>query len=103
MPQQGLRRALLSHLSRRVGARLAYLVDFPIEIREILDLRAPTPLGACLHFGRECLASAATWPPTVPDAGEALFDVASAEVLGAAADAARQTARDTDPETIATG
>ncbi len=103
VPQQGLRKALLSHLSRRVGARLAYLVDFPIEIREILDLRAPTALGACLHFGRECLASAATWPPTVPDAGEALLEVASAEVLGAAADAARQTARDTDPETIATG
>jgi hypothetical protein len=100
VPQQGLRKALLGHLSRRVGRRLAYLVDFPVEIREIFDLRVPTPLGACLHFGRECLASAATWPPTVPDAGEAMLDIASPDVLGAAADAARQTAQNADSETV---
>ena len=100
VPQQGLRKALLGHLSRRVGTRLAYLVDFPTEIREILDLREPTPLGTCLHFGRECLASAATWPPTVPDAGEALLDIASPSVLVAAADAARKTIQETDPEAI---
>jgi hypothetical protein len=101
VPQQGLRKALLSHLSRRVGSRLSYLVDFPIEIRDILDLRKPTPLGVCLHFGRECLASAATWPPTVPDAGEALLDIASPTVLVAAAGAARKAIQETDPEVVA--
>ena len=100
VPQQGLRRALLSHLSRRVGTRLAYLVDFPAEIREILDLREATPLGVCLHLGREFLPSAATWPATVPDDGEALLDVASPTVLAAAADAARQAAETADAETV---
>lgn len=99
VPQQGLRKALLSHLSRRVGSRLGYLVDFPVEICEILDLRKPTPLGACLHFGRECLASAGTWPPTVPDAGEVLLDVASPTALVAAAGAARKAVQESDPET----
>jgi len=103
VPLQGLRKALLGHLSRRVGSRLAYLVGFPVEIREILDLRAPTPLGTCLHFGRECLASAATWLPTVPDAGEALLDIASPEVLAAAANAARKAVQDTDSKTVAPG
>jgi hypothetical protein len=101
VPQQGLRKALLSHLSRRVGSRLSYLVDFPIEIREVLDLRKPTSLGACLHFGRECLGSAATWPPTVPDAGEALLDIASPTALVAAAGAARKAVQETVPETVA--
>jgi len=103
VPQQGLRKALLGHLSRRVGSRLAYLVDFPSEIREILDLQKPTPLGVCLHLGRECLPSAATWPPTVPDGGEALLDIASPSVLAMAADAARETAEDAGSEIIAAG
>ena len=103
VPQRGLRKALLGHLSRRVGSRLACLVDFPVEFREILDLRRPTPLGVCLHLGRECLPSAATWPPTVPDDGEALFDIASPAVLAAAADSARQAVQDADTEDLATG
>jgi hypothetical protein len=103
VPQVGVRKALLGHLSRRVGSRLAYLVDFPMEIREILDLRRLTPLGVCLHLGREYLPSAATWPPTVPDDGEALLEIASPSVLAAAADAARQAAQEAGSEIVATG
>jgi hypothetical protein len=92
VPHQRFRKTLLEHLSRRVGSRLAHLADFPSVIRRVLDPRAATPLGACLQIGRECLPTAATWPPTVPGGSETMLDVASPSVVALAADAAREVA-----------
>ena len=92
VPHQQLRKTLLEHLSRRVGSRLAHLADFPSVIRRVLDPRSATPLGACLQIGRECLPTAATWPPTVPGGTETMLDVASPTALALAADAAREVA-----------
>jgi hypothetical protein len=92
VPHQRLRKTLLEQLSRRVGSRLAHLADFPSVIRKVLDPRSPTPLGVCLDFGRKCLATAATWPSTVPDEGETLQRVASPAALDLAAAAAREIA-----------
>jgi hypothetical protein len=92
VPHQRLRKTLLEHLSRRVGSRLAHLADFPSMIRRVLDPRSATPLGACLQIGRECLPTAATWPPTVPGDNETMLDVASPTALALAADAAREVA-----------
>jgi hypothetical protein len=92
VPHPRLRITLLEHLSRRVGSRLAHLADFPSIIRRVLDPRSPTPLGVCLDLGRRCLATAATWPSTVPDEGKALQRVASAADLDLAAAAAREVA-----------
>jgi hypothetical protein len=92
VPHQRFRKTLLEHLSRRVGSRLAHLADFPSIIRRVLDPRSATPLGACLQIGRECLATAATWPPTVPGDSQTMLDVASPAVLALAADAAREVA-----------
>jgi hypothetical protein len=92
VPHQRLRKTLLEHLSRRVGSRLAHLADFPSIIRRVLDPRSATPLGACLQIGRECLPTAATWPPTVPADSDTMLDVASPAVLALAADAAREVA-----------
>jgi hypothetical protein len=92
VPHQRLRKTLLEHLSRRVGSRLAHLADFPSVIREVLDPRFPTQLGACLHLGRECLSTAATWPLTIPGNSETMLEVASPAALALAADAAREVA-----------
>jgi hypothetical protein len=92
VPHQQLRKTLLEHLSRRVGSRLAHLADFPSMIRRVLDPRSATPLGACLQIGRECLPTAATWPPTVPGDSETMLDVATPAALALAADAAREVA-----------
>ena len=100
VPHQRLRKTLLEHLSRRVGSRLAHLADFPSVIREVLDPRSPTPLGACLHLGRECLPTAATWPSTVPGSSETLLEVASPAALALAADAAREVAEAFDEDVL---
>ena len=92
VPHQRFRKTLLKRLSRRVGSRLAHLADFPSTIRKVLDPRSATPLGACLQIARECLPTAATWPPTVPEGNEAMLDIASPAVLDRAADAAREAA-----------
>ena len=98
VPHPRLRITLLEQLSRRVGSRLAHLADFPSIIRRVLDPRSPTPLGVCLDLGRKCLATAATWPSTVPDEGKALLRVASAADLDLAAAAAREVAESFDKE-----
>jgi hypothetical protein len=103
VPHRQLRKALLQHLSRRVGARLARLADFPTPFRDILTPLAPTPLGVCLNLGRQSLSAVAGWPPTVPDGEGRELEVASATVLALAADAARQTAEETDADVLAVG
>jgi hypothetical protein len=103
VPHQGLRKTLLVELSRRVGSRLAHLADFPVVFREILNPQKPTPLGACLHLGRECLPSTSTWPVTIPDDGECMLEIALASALASAADAAREVAEASDTEILAAG
>jgi hypothetical protein len=98
VPHQRLRKTLLEHLSRRVGSRLAHLADFPSEIRRVLDPRSPTPLGVCLHLGRECLSTAATWPTTIPGGAETMLEIASPAALALAADAAREVAETFDED-----
>jgi hypothetical protein len=92
VPHRRLRATLVDHLSRRVGSRLANLADFPSAIRRVLDPRSPTPLGICLDIGRRCLATAATWPSTIPDHGEDLQRLAPSTDLELAAAAAREVA-----------
>lgn len=103
VPHRQLRKALLHHLSRRVGSRLARLADFPTPFRDILSPHEPTPLGVCLNLGRQSLSAVAGWPPTVPDGEGRELEVASATVLALAADAARQTAEETDADVLAVG
>jgi hypothetical protein len=98
VPHQRLRKTLLEHLSRRVGSRLAHLADFPSEIRRVLDPRSPTPLGACLHLGRQYLSTAATWPSTIPGGDETMLEIASPAALALAADAAREVAEAFDED-----
>jgi hypothetical protein len=94
VPHQGLRKALLNHLSRRIGARLAHLADFPSSILSVLDPREPTPLGVALHIGRGCVPQAATWPLTIPFDGGDFSELASETALALAADAARAVAEE---------
>ena len=94
VPHQRLRKALLNHLARRVGARLAHLADFPTSISSVLDPREVTPLGVALHIGRGCVPQAATWPLTIPTDGNDFPDIASPTTLALAADAARAVAEE---------
>ncbi len=103
VPHRQLRKALLHHLSRRVGARLARLADFPTPFRDIITPHAPTPLGVCLNLGRQSLSAVAGWPPTVPDGEGRELEIVSPAVLALAADAARQTAEQTDADVLAVG
>jgi hypothetical protein len=103
VPHRQLRKALLHHLSRRVGARLARLADFPTPFRDIISPHDPTPLGVCLNLGRQSLSAVSGWPPTVPDGEGRELEVASPAVLALAADAARQTAEETDADVLAVG
>ena len=103
VPHHGLRKSLLVELSRRVGSRLAHLADFPVVFREILNPQKPTPMGACLHLGRECLPSISMWPVTIPGDGECMLEIASASALALAADAAREVAEAADSEIVAAG
>jgi hypothetical protein len=94
VPHQRLRKALLKHLARRVGARLAHLADFPSTISSVLDPTAATPLGLALHIGRGCVPAATTWPLTVPSGGLDFSHLASPPTLALAADAARAVAEE---------
>ena len=103
VPHRRLRKALLSHLSKRVASQLARLADFPPAFRGILQPLTPTPLGVCLDFGRRCLPAVAGWPTTIPDGADDMPDVASKTVLALAEDAARQAADETDVDLLAIG
>ncbi len=103
VPHRQLRKALLIHLSRRVGSRLARLADFPTPFREIVSPQTPTPLGICLNLGRRCLPTVAGWPATVPEDSDVELDFASSAALAMAEDAARQTAAETDADVLAIG
>jgi len=89
VPHQGIRRALLAELPRRIGAGLGHLADFPEDFRLVLEGTRPTALGACLHVSRALVPSAAAWPMTVPD-DEAVLSLAAPERLQEAAAAARR-------------
>lgn len=88
VPHQGIRRALLAELPRRIGAGLAHMADFPAETRKVLEGAEPSALGACLHVSRNLIPSAAVWPMTVPS-DEAVLEVATTGRLSRAATAAR--------------
>ena len=96
LPHQGLRKALLEHLPRRLGCRLARFADFPPIVCEILDPKSVTPLGVCLHLARECLPSAGTWLRTIPADDATTLEIATPNVLMLAADAAREVASEYD-------
>lgn len=98
VPHNGIRRALLAELPRRIGAGLAHLADFPEELRTVLEGREVTGLGACLHVSRSLVPSAAAWPTTVPD-DEAVLEIAPAERLSRAAAAARRAVEGLAPTT----
>jgi hypothetical protein len=86
-----------------VGSRLARLADFPTPFREIINPQTSTPLGICLNLGRRCLPTVAGWPATVPEDGDAQHDLASSKAMAMAAEAARQTAEETDADVLAIG
>jgi hypothetical protein len=90
VPHQRMRQALLHQLPRRVGFGLARLADFPAEICLLLDPQTPTPLGVCLHLGREHLPSASVWPLTVPDENGSLLEIATPAALSVAREAAAE-------------
>lgn len=102
VPHQQLRKALLVHLSRRVGARLARLADFPKQFRDVINPLEPTPLGICLNLGRKCLPTISGWPATVPD-DDAELDSVSSAALATATNAARDIAEQTDADVLAIG
>ncbi|MCU0303133.1 MAG: DUF4388 domain-containing protein [Thermoanaerobaculales bacterium] len=96
VPHNGIRRALLAELPRRIGAGLSHLADFPPEIRQVLHGARPTLLGACLHVSRGLVPSAAVWPMTMPD-DEAMLSLAAPDRLQRAAAAARQAVEGLGP------
>jgi hypothetical protein len=89
VPHNGIRRALLSELPRRIGAGLGHLADFPEDVRLVLQGTTATELGACLHVSRNLVPSAAVWPMTVPS-DEAVLALATPQQLQRAATAARE-------------
>ena len=103
VPHRQLRKALLVHLSRRVGSRLARLADFPTSFRDVISPRKPTPLGICLNLGRQCLPTISGWPATVPPDSDVELDFASSAAMAKAQEAARQTAEQTDADVLAIG
>ncbi len=102
VPHNGIRRALLTELPRRIGAGLGRLADFPDELRQVLEGDAPTELGACLHVSRGLIPSAAVWPMTVPN-DEAVLTLATAEQLQRAATAAREAVDELSQPPTASG
>ena len=98
VPHLGMRQALLNRLPRRVGSTLARLADFPESIRDLFDPQTPTPLGVCLHLGRERLPSATLWPATVPDEDERLLEIATPGALAMASDAVREVSEETSDD-----
>jgi hypothetical protein len=101
VPHQGIRRAVLTELPRRIGAGLGVLADFPPRFRRLLDVKTTTGLGVCLHLSRGLLPSSAVWPRTVPEGEAALLDLYSADQLQAAALAAREASEGIDTEPAA--
>jgi len=90
VPHQGIRRALLAELPRRIGAGLAGLADFPAPFRVLFEGGALSELGICLHVSRSLVPSAPAWPVTVPEDEAALFDLVSPDKLQQAAKAAHE-------------
>ncbi len=88
VPHQGIRRALLTELPRRIGTGLGHLADFPPVLRQVLDNEISTGLGVCLHVSRSQVPSAAAWPMTVPG-DDAVLELADPARLQRAAAAAR--------------
>ena len=103
VPHRQLRKALLVHLSRRVGSRLARLADFPTLFRDVINPRTATPLGICLNLGQRCLPTISGWPATVPHDGDQELDFASSTALAKAREAALHTAEQTDADVLAIG
>lgn len=103
VPHRGIRRALLIELPRRIGAGLGHLADFPEGVRQVLQGKTATKLGACLHVSRSLVPSAAVWPMTVPS-DEAVLSLATPQQLQRAATAAREAveALSPSPTTVAT-
>jgi hypothetical protein len=95
----GIRRALLKHLSRRVGGPLAKRADFPPVILAILNAREVTPLGISLDIGRRCLPAASAWPANAPEVPEQAVE--SAGALAEAWEAAQEAAEQTDADFMA--
>jgi len=89
VPHNGIRRALLTELPRRIGAGLGHLADFPEDVRLVLQGTTATELGACLHVSRNLVPSAAVWPMTVPS-DEAMLALATPQQLQLAVTAARE-------------
>ena len=98
VPHLGMRQALLNRLPRRVGSTLARLADFPESIRDLFNPQTPTPLGVCLHLGRERLPSATLWPATVPHEDERLLEIATPGALAMASDAVREVSEETSDD-----
>jgi len=89
VPHNGIRRALLTELPRRIGAGLGHLADFPEDVCLVLQGTTVTELGACLHVSRNLVPSAAVWPMTVPS-DEAMLALATPQQLQRAVTAARE-------------
>jgi hypothetical protein len=92
VPHQGIRRALLAELPRRIGAGLAGLADFPSPFQKLFEGESVTELGICLHVSRTLVPSSPVWPATVPDDESALLELVTAEQLQQAVRAAQQAA-----------
>ncbi|HSN56694.1 MAG TPA: DUF4388 domain-containing protein [Candidatus Sulfomarinibacteraceae bacterium] len=90
VPHQGIRRALLAELPRRLGTGLAGLADFPAPFRVLLEGSTASELGICLHLSRNHVPSAPAWPITVPDDPEALLALVTQEQLQQATAAAQR-------------
>ncbi len=88
VPHQGIRRALLTKLPRRIGTGLGDLADFPVELQRVFDNATSTELGVCLHVSRSHVPSAAAWPLTVPG-DDSVLEFADPTRLQRAAAAAR--------------
>jgi hypothetical protein len=91
VPHQGIRRALLNELPRRIGAGLGHLADLPLGMRQVFEGQVVTELGICLHVSRSYLPSSAAWPRTVPDNDTALLDLVTPLRLQRAATAAHES------------
>lgn len=89
LSHQRLRHALLCDLSRRVGAALTQRAGFPAELQSLFEPGDATPLGVCLHLGREQLPSAPVWLATAPEDESGVLAVVPAGRLTAAATAVR--------------
>ncbi len=90
MPSGGIQRPLLRLLSRRIGMVLAARSDFPAAIADLFAAREVTPLGLCLHLGRDGLASGMGWLDPVQEADAEELDAFDDAALARAAAAVEQ-------------